>query len=629
MATESMTVARYIVHRLAELGVGHLFQVPGNYTAEFLLEAERSGKIKCIGTTNEMEAGYAADAYARLHGVGAVSTTYGVGSFSLLNAIAGARVERCPVVLINGGPSRAKSDDLEQRGVLFAHAIDTIRTDERIFRGLTAASAVIVDPEDAPKQIDRVLRACVEKKMPVYLESRDGIWNLSCSAPSDPLIQPPQGDTPITKPVEAAVKATLQKLQASSKRVLWGGEELQRFKLEPLFEELIQVTEYPYTTTLMGKSLVPETDGKELKRRPKFIGVYDSGFAPDDVKKVLAEADCVLALGTILSDFYGQIVQSTDKSDSMVLAAANAVRVGPALYPNVPLKDYVKALVTALKQSKVDGSALQAEVDKLPEAKFRAMLSKAAPTGRSMTESVEEASPGLSWKEAFDQLQSVITPDTYVLADTSLVLFPAAELLISSANHFIAQTAWLSIGYTVGAAVGVASALKPGERVLVLVGDGGFQMGPQGLATLAKLNAPVTVVVFDNALYGVEQFLVVTQIAKDELDFYEEDSKRPGIFFNRLAIHDTAGMPPEERWDYVSLAKAFRCGGANATTPEELAEKLQTAASAKKPTLIAVRIDPRSVPLELEQFVRPRMKAAGRAAGRTAPPAAPPMALFN
>src|SRR4051794_14698240 len=161
------TIADYLIDRLAALGAGHLFQVPGNYTAKFLNRAQKSGKIRCIGTINELEAGYAADAYARLRPIGVACVTYGVGSFSLYNAIAGAFVERCRVVLINGCASVSKAALLAEKGVLFAHAIDTIRTDQLIFAPITAASTVITDPEDAPRQIDRVLRACITEMKPV------------------------------------------------------------------------------------------------------------------------------------------------------------------------------------------------------------------------------------------------------------------------------------------------------------------------------------------------------------------------------------------------------------------------------------------------------------------------------
>ncbi|MGD9617642.1 MAG: thiamine pyrophosphate-binding protein, partial [Alphaproteobacteria bacterium] len=169
----SYTIAEHIVNRLAALGAAHVFAVPGNYTAQFLQVAYASGKLAYIGTTNEMEAGYAADAYARLRGIGVACVTYGVGSLSLLNAIAGAYVERCPVVLINGTANADKVRQLVSQGVLFAHAIDTVRTDAAAFRSYTAATVVVDRPQDAARRIDEALRACITHKLPVYIEVHD------------------------------------------------------------------------------------------------------------------------------------------------------------------------------------------------------------------------------------------------------------------------------------------------------------------------------------------------------------------------------------------------------------------------------------------------------------------------
>src|SRR5215510_9031413 len=225
--TTTYTVANYIVDRLAALGARHVFNVPGNYSAQFLITADASGKLVGVGTTNEMEAGYAADAQARLNGIGVVCVTYGVGSFSALNAIAGAYVERSPVVLINGTANADKAQQLVQQGVLFAHAIDLLRTDEAIFRHVTADAAVITAPDDAPAQIDRVLRTCITEKRPVYLEVRDGVWVLPCDRPEAPeqplrpLPLAPQVEQDVAQSVRAAVAAVLERMSVAAHPVLW------------------------------------------------------------------------------------------------------------------------------------------------------------------------------------------------------------------------------------------------------------------------------------------------------------------------------------------------------------------------------------------------------------------------
>ena len=97
------TVGKYLARRLEQAGLKHIFGVPGDYVLGFFDCLEES-KLKVVGTCNELNAGYAADAYARASGLGAVCVTYGVGGFSLFNAVVGSYAERLPVIVISGSP---------------------------------------------------------------------------------------------------------------------------------------------------------------------------------------------------------------------------------------------------------------------------------------------------------------------------------------------------------------------------------------------------------------------------------------------------------------------------------------------------------------------------------------------
>jgi len=618
------TVADYLVDRLAALGASHLFHVPGNYTAQFLGRAQASGKIQCVGAVNELEAGYAADAYARLRPIGVACVTYGVGSFSLYNAVAGAFVERCPLVLINGSAQAAKATALVEQGVLFAHAIDPLRTDELIFRPITAATAVIVDGDDAPAQIDRVLVACITEKKPVYLEVRDGVWLLPCQrSPAAPLV-PAAFSPELARRLDSAARAAAlrvqQRIAESEHPILWGGEELQRYRLEDQFEALVAATGLMYTTTLLGKSLLAESlPESPRQRRPEFIGVYDSKFAPHDVARVVENSDCVVALGTILSDFYGDIVAKS--FDTMILAAGGAVRVGREVYPGVALERFLDQLVQLFTADGLGPKAPPPGVELLspaftPAASWAAAPALAEPVLPAANVHVAEThawgeSPdAMTWRQAFSTIQDAVDSSVFLLTDTSLALFPSAEILISRRNHFIAQTAWLSIGYAVGAAVGVSTLLPPDERVMVLAGDGGFQMVAQAFATLVKLRKSATIVVFDNGLYAIEQFLI-------DSGYFRPGADQPPEFYCRLDLDPGLEPTPAARhWNYVALAEAFGGVGVQANDPAALAEALaQAKARANVPTLIAARIVARDLPPELAEVLAPPASAGLAPAG--------------
>jgi len=120
---KKIKVSDYIIQELAKLGIKNIFGVPGDYNFNLIDSVERNSAVKWIGSTNELNAGYAADGYSRLNGYGAVITTYGVGELSAINAIAGSFAESIPVVMLVGIPSskqieeKSYVDKLKQDGM--------------------------------------------------------------------------------------------------------------------------------------------------------------------------------------------------------------------------------------------------------------------------------------------------------------------------------------------------------------------------------------------------------------------------------------------------------------------------------------------------------------------------------
>ena len=105
-----MTVIQYVLSRLREIGVTDIFGVPGDFSFP-ICDAICLGKdVRWIGCCNELNAAYAADGYARVRGVGAVCTTYGVGELSALNGIAGSYAERLPVFHLVGMPNSSAQE---------------------------------------------------------------------------------------------------------------------------------------------------------------------------------------------------------------------------------------------------------------------------------------------------------------------------------------------------------------------------------------------------------------------------------------------------------------------------------------------------------------------------------------
>src|SRR6201982_3768664 len=179
-----MSIGNFLLRRLQEAGIRHLFGVPGDYNLELMQQLEDRGEPAWIGNCNELNASYATDAYGRINGLGAMSVTYGVGALSAINGIAGAYSEHVPVILISGSlPLRAI-----QRGDLMHHTLVDREKGNLcgIFAEITEAQARLT-PENAVAEIDRLILTAWRRKLPVYLELPSDIPYLEIEAPETPL----------------------------------------------------------------------------------------------------------------------------------------------------------------------------------------------------------------------------------------------------------------------------------------------------------------------------------------------------------------------------------------------------------------------------------------------------------
>src|SRR5215469_1897316 len=157
------SIGNFLLRRLQEVGVRHIFGVPGDYNLEFIQQLEDRGEPAWIGNCNELNASYATDAYARMNGIGALSVTHGVGALSAINGIGGAYCEHVPVICIAGSlPLRSI-----ERGDLMHHTMCDREKGNllRVFSEVTVAQARIY-PDNAVAEIDRLILTAWRQKLP-------------------------------------------------------------------------------------------------------------------------------------------------------------------------------------------------------------------------------------------------------------------------------------------------------------------------------------------------------------------------------------------------------------------------------------------------------------------------------
>src|SRR5437868_552217 len=161
----TMPLGQFLFEYLHRRGVRHSFGVPGDFALPTFAWLERS-PIESITMTHEPGAGFAADAYSRINGIGLVCVTYCVGGLNVLNAIAGAYAEKSPVVVVSGGPGIKD----REKDPLLHHKVKTFETQRRVYDEVTVASTVLLDEQTAAAEIVRCVEACLKHKRPVYIE---------------------------------------------------------------------------------------------------------------------------------------------------------------------------------------------------------------------------------------------------------------------------------------------------------------------------------------------------------------------------------------------------------------------------------------------------------------------------
>jgi len=471
-----ITVAEYLLIRLKEIGVDHLFGVPGDFVLGFFNQMLKS-QINYVGTCNELNAAYAADGYARIRGIGAFATTFGVGELSAINGVAGAFAERVPVVAITGSPATI---NFRTRPLLH-HTLGDYQIPLRMYEKITVAATQLSSGETAPVEIDRVLSACLASQLPVYISIPADVVMMPCSRPRA-FIFP----SPIASDAEAlreAIKEALVMLDKSQKPVVIGDVELIRFKLQKEFACLLEKTGFPYVTMMLGKTVLSE-------HHPQFIGLFEGDRSRDFVRNRVESADCVLQLGVALTDFNtGGFTTHLDDSNT-IRANIRSVKIKHHFYENVSLRDFILGLTEKLS------------------LRDRATLEIQSATNGCVHRRTEpyqsEAAKPITIKRFFDRVSHYLEDNSIVLAETGVSLFSAAETLMPAGATFIGQSFYGSIGYTVGATLGVGMAAQ-GCPVVLFIGDGSFQVTCQDVSTIIRQKLKCVIFLINNDGYTIER----------------------------------------------------------------------------------------------------------------------------
>lgn len=466
-----VSIGDYLIRRLQDFGVRDIFGIPGDYVLAFYAMLEKS-PINLVGCTREDCAGFAADAYARVNGIGAVCVTYCVGGLSLCNSIAGAYAEKSPVVVISGSPGMRERFN----NPLLHHRVKDFHTQADVFRRLCCAEAELDDPHTALREIDRVLASVIRHRRPGYIELPRDMVSVVPDGPHTPTRKSPASEP---EALCEAVGEAVRRIAASQKPVIIAGVEIHRFGLQ---DELLSFAEgagIPITATMLGKSVVSE-------RHPLFVGIYEGALGHEDITQFVEESDCVILLGEFMTDINMGIFTANLDSTRCIYATSEALRISHHHFNNVLLGDFIKGLAAA---------GLKTPPRKLP-------------TRPETVEGPFELRPSdpITIRRLITRLNEALDETMVVIADPGDALFASSELVIHRQTEFISPAYYTSMGFAVPAALG-AKVARPSLRPIVLVGDGAFQMTGMELSTIVRHGFNPIVIVLDNQGYGTERKL--------------------------------------------------------------------------------------------------------------------------
>lgn len=468
MLQENVTIGRYLIDRLYALGARHVFGVPGDYVLGFYDLLTKS-PLEVVNTCDEQGAGFAADAYARIRGLGVVCITYCVGGLKVANTVAQAYAERSPVVVISGAPGMQE----RVKNPLLHHKVRDFDTQLGVFERFTVASAVLSDGERAFEEIDRVLAASRRYSRPVYLELPRDMLNVTGTIDRTPANAVLESDPEVLR---EALDEIVARVGHARQPVILAGVELHRFGLQAKLLELLEKARIPVAATILSKSVVEE--GHSC-----YLGVYEGAMGDEAVRDYVESSDCLLLLGAPMSDIDLGVNTAHLEPAHTVYVTSERFSIGHHVYEDVLLPDLVQGLI--------DAELPRCEIAHIPHPERPQPFVPAA--GRP-----------LSVERLFQCLNAFLDPETILVADVGDALFGSLDLYIAHATEYLAPAYYLSLGFAVPGALG-AQLAKPDHRVLALVGDGAFQMTGMELSTAVRYGLNPIVVVLNNRGYGTER----------------------------------------------------------------------------------------------------------------------------
>ena len=507
-----MNLVESLLHALKDHGARQVFGIPGDFALPFFRIIEQSKILPLYTLSHEPSVGFAADASARANmGLGVAAVTYGAGALNMVNAVAAAYAEKSPLVVLSGGPGKGEA----RSGLLLHHQTRTLDSQFQMFKEITCDQIKLDDAARAPADIARALGNCLRHSEPVYIEIPRDMVTQACT----PVIR--EAEPPIDEEaLDACVDEILQRLKQAASPVLMAGIEVRRFALEDKVASLSRRLGLPIVTSFMGRGLLAEHDAP-------LLGTYMGVAGLPEVTRLVEESDGLFLLGEIVCDTNFAVSETKINLRKTIQALDGRVSIGYHHYTDIPLAALVERMLEKIES--FDQSF------NIPRQTYphRLAADEACITPTDIATAVND----LMAKHGKMPIAS----------DMGDCLFTAMEI---EHTALVAPGYYATMGYGVPAGLGLQAAT--GQRPLILVGDGAFQMTGWELGNCRRYGWDPIVLLFNNASWEM-------------LRTFQPESS-----FNDLG-----------HWGYAEMAAGMGGDGMRVTTRAELQAALDKAMSTR------------------------------------------------
>lgn len=491
------TVGDYLAERLAQVGVRHNFVVPGDYNLVLLDKLQAHPDLKEVGCANELNCSLAAEGYARANGVAACVVTYSVGAISAMNGTGSAYAENLPLILISGSPN---TNDAGQFHLLH-HTLGKLDYSYQfeMAQKVTCCAVAINRAEEAPRLIDRALRAALLSRKPCYIEIPTNLSGAGCVRPG-PISAVTEPVTSDAGALRAAADKAAEYLSGKLKPMILVGPKVSRCFAGDALVKLAEAMGCAVAIQPAAKGMFPED-------HPQFVGCFWGQVSTLAADAILNWADAIICAGCVFND-YSTVGWTAMPNIPLMKCDMDHVTYPGAHFSRVRLSEFLDHLSTEVQFN----DSTMVEYNRLRPDPF--VVHTAA----------EEDE--LTRKEIQRQLQQLVTSDTTLFIETGDSWFNGTQLKLPRGAGYEIEMQWGHIGWSVPASFGYAMR-HPDRRTICVCGDGSFQVTAQEVSQMVRFNLPITILLINNRGYTIE-----------------------------VEIHD-GSYNKIKNWDYAMLMHAF------------------------------------------------------------------------